>query len=109
MRFYEVAERAAASAGFLLFRSPRIVTNEIVIEIPLHDRFALGIGDFSRREFLLQFTADSIVCRDSPLLVRERLDDLSCHLKDESPFNLMEQKFRTFEIEFHVDTLYPAP
>ncbi len=71
MRFYDVAERAATSAGFLLLGSPRIVTNEIVIEIPLHDRFALGIGHFSRGKFLLQFTADSIVCRDSPLLVRE--------------------------------------
>jgi hypothetical protein len=109
MGLYEIAERAATSAGFLLFRSPRVVTNEIVIEIPLHDRFTLCVGDFSRREFLLQFTTDSIVCGDGPLLARERFDELSCHLKDESPFDFMEQQFRTFEIEFHVDTLYPAP
>ena len=85
------------------------MTNEIVVEIPLHDRFALGIGDFSRREFLFQFTADSIVRRDGPLLARERFDDLSCHLKNELSVDFMEQKFRTFEVEFHVDTLYPAP
>ncbi len=77
------------------------MTNEIVRQIPLHDRFALGNRDFSGRELFFQVSPDSIVGSDSFPLVREILHHLPSHLQYKPAFNLMEQQFRTFEVELH--------